>query len=311
MTRSFTFIGVTTADSSIMRIFPRWREVLGLGSDIEIIGRDIEVGASPERHREAVARVRDDPANLGALVTTHKIEVYAAAGDLFTTLDDNARLCEEISCIAKRDGRLAGWAKDPVAAGQSLELVLDADHFSRTRADALCLGSGGSGVAIAVYLAARRADRPRRIVLTDVSEGRLERLGEIATRAGIHAGLELVLADRPGVHEQLLESLPAHSLVVNATGMGKDRPGSPLSADAEFPLRGVVWELNYRGALPFLAQAEAQRRDRELAIEDGWRYFIRGWTAVIEEVFGRRIDPDELELLSREADFARPRRQEA
>jgi shikimate 5-dehydrogenase len=310
MTRSFTFIGVTTGDSSIMRIFPRWREVLGLGADVEMVGWDIELGAPPRRYRDAVARLKEDSENLGALVTTHKIGVYQGARDLFDRLDDNARLCEEVSCIAKRDGALAGWAKDPVAAGRSLDLLLDPHHFSSSGADALCMGAGGSGVAIAVYLGARRPDAPRRIVLTDVSAARLERLEAVANRVGIRDRIEHVLNDGHGVHERILTSLAPNSLVVNATGWGKDRPGSPLSRDARFPEGAVAWELNYRGSLEFLRQAEAQRGERGLVVEDGWRYFIRGWTSVMEEVFERRIGDDEIERLSREAEFARPRRRE-
>jgi shikimate 5-dehydrogenase len=75
------------------------------------------------------------------------------------------------------------------------------------------------------------------------------------------------------------------ALVINATGLGKDAPGSPLSDAAVFPERAVVWELNYRGNLVFLDQARAQETARALQIEDGWTYFIYGWTRVIAEVF--------------------------
>jgi shikimate 5-dehydrogenase len=91
--------------------------------------------------------------------------------------------------------------------------------------------------------------------------------------------------------------------------MGKDRPGSPISDDARFPERAVVWELNYRGALDFLHQAEEQAASRLLRVEDGWRYFIFGWTAAIEEVFQRTISLAEIELLAADAEFARPRRE--
>ena len=77
----------------------------------------------------------------------------------------------------------------------------------------------------------------------------------------------------------------AGSLVVNATGLGKDAPGSPLDAAAVFPEGAVVWELNYRGDLVFLDQARAQATARRLAVHDGWSYFIHGWTRVIAEVF--------------------------
>jgi shikimate 5-dehydrogenase len=80
-------------------------------------------------------------------------------------------------------------------------------------------------------------------------------------------------------------------LVVNATGLGKDAPGSPVSDDAEFPVNAIVWEFNYRGDLLFLKQAKAQETERNLTIEDGWIYFVHGWTRVIADVFNVEI-PD-------------------
>jgi hypothetical protein len=37
--------------------------------------------------------------------------------------------------------------------------------------------------------------------------------------------------------------------------------------------------------LVFLDQAKAQQKSKNLQIEDGWIYFIHGWTRVIAEVF--------------------------
>jgi shikimate 5-dehydrogenase len=122
---------------------------------------------------------------------------------------------------------------------------------------------------------------------------------------GADVPVATVRNDGSGTHEGVLAGLAAGSLVVNATGMGKDRPGSPLAEPARFPEGGVVWELNYRGELEFLRQAEAQRSERDLTVADGWGYFIRGWAAVIEEVFERPIGEDELEVLSEEAAVAR------
>jgi shikimate dehydrogenase len=303
--RRFTFIGVTTGSSSIVRIFPRWREVLELGADVELVGRDIPIGASPDAYRRAVAELRDDPGAVGALVTTHKIGIYQQGRELFAGVDDLAELCGEVSCLAKRDGELYGWAKDPVAAGRTLEGLLAPDHFRDGGGHVLCMGAGGSGTAIAVYLLARRpeGDHPARLVVTDRSPERLERLE--ATLASVDHSTEVGLAgaDR---HEQLLESLPPRSLVVNATGMGKDIEGSPLDDGARFPRDAVVWELNYRGELDFLQQARAQAADGGLTVEDGWIYFINGWSAVMEEVFQRPISETDLRVLAAEAEFARP-----
>lgn len=302
MSRRFTFIGVSTAGSSIMRVFPRWREALALGQDVEMDGWDIEVGAPAEAYRGAIERLAADPDNLGALVTTHKLAVMRAAADRFDELDENARLLGEVSCIAKHDGRLCGWAKDPVTAAASLEAIIEPDRF-RGEAEALVMGAGGAGTAIAVYLAARRADRPARVVVTDTAAERLEHLRAIAAELG--ADMALDLHEVRGDHDELLAGLSDRSLVVNATGMGKDRPGSPITDGARWPRGGVAWELNYRGELGFLRQARAAETERGLLVADGWGYFIRGWAAVIEEVFERPIGTEELEVLSREAAAAR------
>lgn len=299
MSRRFVFIGVTTRSSSIMRIFPRWRDALGLGADVEIEGWDIPIGAPPEEHRDAIRRMREEPGVLGALVTTHKIDVVRAARDLFDVLDAHAQRLGEVSAIARRDGRLLGWAKDPISAARALEAVVPPGGLP-AGAEVLCLGAGGAASAIVEHLLEADGTQ-RRIVATDRDPDRLERLRE---RHG--DALELVLAEHTRVHDELLAGLPPGSLVINATGMGKDRPGSPVSDAARFPQRAVVWELNYRGELDFLRQARAQGAERELAIEDGWRYFVHGWLAVMEEVFERRFGDAEVELLAREAEFARP-----
>ena len=57
-----------------------------------------------------------------------------------------------------------------------------------------------------------------------------------------------------------------------------------------FPLGGVAWERNYRGELQFPRQALAQRETRQVGVEDGWLYFLHGWTQAIAEVLKVRID---------------------
>ena len=86
------------------------------------------------------------------------------------------------------------------------------------------------------------------------------------------------------------------SIIINATGMGKDRPGSPLTDGCKFPMNSIIWEFNYRGTLEFMHQAEAQQEERKLQIEDGWTYFIHGWTQVIAEVFHIDITGERLAM---------------
>ena len=83
--------------------------------------------------------------------------------------------------------------------------------------------------------------------------------------------------------------------------MGKDRPGSPLPDDARWPDGVIAWELNYRGELDFLHQARAQG----VRAEDGWPYFLYGWTAVMAEVLGFELTPERFERLKAVADGSR------
>ena len=76
------FIGVTTGSSSIMKVFPRWAEALGL-KDAVIKGIDFKPHSDPQDYRQAVAFIKEDPLSLGALVTTHKIDLYNSCKDLF------------------------------------------------------------------------------------------------------------------------------------------------------------------------------------------------------------------------------------
>ena len=304
--RTLAFVGVTASASSINDVFPRWARLLGLGP-VRFEPLDLPLDADAATYRAVVRSIRDDPAYCGALVTSHKVRVLRAARDLFDDLDPDARLCGEVSCIARRDGRLLGHAKDPITSGRALDDLLAADHFAASGGEVVCLGAGGSGLAIAVHLLLGRAgDRPARITLVDTDRARLADCE--AALQGIAAArgrVDLVASDGPDDSDAVVTRAAPGSLIVNATGLGKDRPGSPLGDAAAFPRRAVVWELNYRGARPFLAQARAQADAARLVVADGWRYFIHGWSEVIAEVFGIDLTPAVLDALSDEAERLR------
>jgi shikimate 5-dehydrogenase len=101
-----------------------------------------------------------------------------------------------------------------------------------------------------------------------------------------------VLNHEPEFNDALMAALPPGSMVINATGMGKDTPGSPITDAAVWPQHGLVWELNYRGELDFMRQAQRNAIRYNLTIEDGWVYFLHGWTQVIAEVFDLRLTPE-------------------
>ncbi|MGE5494281.1 MAG: shikimate dehydrogenase family protein [Burkholderiales bacterium] len=290
------FIGVTTTKSSIMKVFPEWAQALGLNAVMK--GIDIAIHEKPEVYREVVKFIKNDPLSLGALVTTHKIDLYNAAKDLFDYLDPLATEFGELSSISKKDGKLCGHAKDPITAGLSLDEFIPENYFRDTGAQVFIMGAGGSAISMGYHLMRDRfkGNYPQKIVIANRSQPRLteiERIFKKLDPGGIK--FEYYLTPEPGQNDKVLEQMAEGSVIINATGLGKDRPGSPLTDNAVFPRKALVWEINYRGDLRFMHQALKQKEKRELTVIDGWKYFIYGWTAVISEVFHIPIEGEKLE----------------
>ncbi len=287
--RTFYFIGMTTGQSSIMRVFPAWAEHLGL--DAVIRGVDCKWHDEPEVYRHVVTFIKEDELSLGALVTTHKMDLLSACRDSFDELGPYAELLGEVSSISKRDGRLCGHAKDPVTSGLALQAFVPREHWRRSPGEVCILGAGGSSLALTTYLLSIAPDdrRPAALRVTNRSEPRLEHMR--AVHREISPGLEATYhhCPAPEQNDAVVNELPPASVVANATGLGKDAPGSPVTDAALFPRDGFAWDFNYRGDLVFLDQARAQRSTRNVSIEDGWVYFLHGWTRVMAEVFDMEI----------------------
>jgi len=298
---TFYFVGVTTKKSSINKVFPRWAAVLGR-SDVVLEGIDHALHDDPEAYRQTVAQIKHDPLSLGALVTTHKIDLLEAAHDMFDVLHETAQLTGEISSISKQDGQLVGHAMDPITAGLSLDAILGELYFQQRGGHVLCFGAGGSGKAIALHFIRKEnpGDRPERIIIVNRSMPRLHKLRTMVESLNTDIAFEYICNEDPLRNDERMTTLPAGSLVINATGMGKDRPGSPVTDNGRFPRHGIVWEINYRGELDFWHQAMAQTTERDVRVEDGWLYFCHGWTQVIANVLHVDIEPvfDELQDLA-------------
>lgn len=293
------FIGVTTGKSSIMKVFPKWAQALGL-KDAVIKGIDFKPHSSAAEYREAVEFIKNDPMSLGALVTTHKIDLYKSCEDLFDYIDPYAKQLGEVSSISKKDGELCAHAKDPISSGLALEAFVPEDYWKKYDGDVMIMGAGGSALAMSVYLTQEKFgdNVPSKIIIANRSQPRLDEAKRILDGLNPKTTFEFLLSPTPEDNDKILASLKPHSLVVNATGLGKDGPGSPLSDKCEFPQDSRVWELNYRGNLIFKDQAEAQAESRNLHVEGGWIYFIHGWTQVISEVFHLPIEGEILDKLS-------------
>jgi shikimate 5-dehydrogenase len=298
-TPTFYFFGVSTAQSSIMRVFPEWVKYLDLG-EYRLQGIDFKRHDKPVAYRQVVRFIKQDPLSLGALVTTHKIDLLQATRDLFDELDSYAELMGEVSCISKRNTSLIGSAKDPISSGLALEAFLPQNHWRQTGAEVFVIGAGGSSIAVTCYLMdSRHGDnKPAKITVANRSAPRLHEIQRVHEAVGATIPTDYILTPKVEDNDAIVNRLPEHSLIINATGR------------ARFPNHAYVWEFNYRGELEFLQQANIQKEERHLTVEDGWIYFIHGWTRALADVF--RIDiPTEgkvFEDLSRIAAQVRYRR---
>jgi shikimate 5-dehydrogenase len=260
---TFYFIGVTTGKSAMMRLFPLWARELGR-PEVVITGVDLRLHDEPVAYRQAVAQIKYDPLSLGALVTTHKIDLLEAARDMFEYLDPYAVLCEEVSSISKLDGRLEGHAKDPISCGLSLDALVGEGYFARTGGHVLCFGAGGSAVALALHLINKRsgADRPERFIVVNRSQGRLDSLRKMVEGLGTGIAFEYICNEDARRNDVIMGALPPEQhRHQRCYGHGRTAPARRLPAPACSARRHRLG-VQLPGRLDFMRRRWPRRRRR-------------------------------------------------
>jgi shikimate dehydrogenase len=303
------FLGISTAGSLAHRTFPGWSQLFCPGAVMR--GADLPADASPAGFRDLVAAMTANPRVLGAVVTSHKLRLFRACQDLVDYAEPLVALTQEIAGINTRD-RVRAFARD----AQSLDIILDGigGQAGQGPRPVLCIGAGGAAIAlmlamrldIAGTLAAQRpvirAGRATRGPLTIVGRDQesLDNVRAVRDRCGIPAGgAGLLLAPGQDAVARHVGSAAPRTVVINATGLGKIQPGSPMPDEAPFPPESVAWDFNYRGPLTFLGQA----RRAGVATEDGWDYFVAGWSAALAAITGQELTAG---LLGQAVRSARP-----
>ncbi len=225
----------------------------------------------------------------------------AACRDMFDYIDPYADILGEVSSLSKSDGKFCAHAKDPISSGLALESFVPDNFWREHGGEAVLLGAGGSSLAMSLYFGQERhgGNVPRKITICNRSTARLESAKKHLEDISGRVNMDYRHFPEPKGNDAMIASLPPYSLVVNATGLGKDAPGSPTTDAVRYPEHSLVWEINYRGDLIFMRQALAQKEAKQLVVEDGWTYFIHGWTQVISEVFHISIEGELLAELSR------------
>jgi shikimate 5-dehydrogenase len=184
-----------------------------------------------------------------------------------------------------------------------MEAFIPGNYWREHRGEVFIMGAGGSAIAITSYLLDKKKgdNIPSKLIVSNRSEQRLNGMKRIVEEINPEVPAEFYLTPQPAQNDKILNGLKANALIINATGLGKDRPGSPLTDTCVFPKDSLVWELNYRGKLDFMHQALAQKGEKNLYVEDGWVYFIHGWTQVISEVFHMEISREVFNRLEKAA----------
>ncbi|MGA2803379.1 MAG: hypothetical protein ABSF89_03155 [Acidimicrobiales bacterium] len=262
------FLGVTTGSSLIHQAISAWQSILAMQCSIR--GIDISLDADDDLYIRFLDGLAKDESAAGAVITTHKVRLFCAGRSLFAGLDPLALACGEVNAIRRTTAGLCGFARDPVSVGRVVDRI-----WPESGGEVVCLGAGGTARALAKHLFATR--RTVRFVCADPVRASVEQLAQVAGHPVIG-----YVGNRPW--DDLVEQAPPGSLIINATGLGKDRPGSPITGRTRFPPRAVVWELNYRGELEFLDHARAQAENYELQVHDGWQLFCHGWAAALTTV---------------------------
>jgi shikimate dehydrogenase len=217
------FVGVSTGSSLVHQAMGSWKPLLGLVFGLR--GMDISLDASDSTYLRVLDDLRADDSVLGAVITTHKVGVFRAGQRCFTHLDPLARACEEVNAI-RRTARTAWLGSRPYLGGGVAYRI-----WPDTEGDVSCLGADGTAVTLALSPGDDQgsgANCPR------CPSPSYRRAARPAHPAPVTSSVD------EGPWDALISSAPPGSLIVNATGMGEDRAGSPITAQARFPPRAVI-----------------------------------------------------------------------
>jgi shikimate dehydrogenase len=298
------FLGVSTAASAVHRYFPQWAG--RFPEPLRLIGIDLPVAASEREYEDLLDWMARHRQVRGMVITSHKIGVFRAGSARFAAADRLAGTLGETSAVRRApSGDLLAYATDPLSARAAAAEL----NLGTSGGQTVCFGAGGAALALVaaltlpgteLTLGTRPAPDARGralgaddasgplstgdIQVTDVQSGRLANLMHVAARLGVASRVIPHLQQDASGNTRLLAGLLDAHLVVNATGLGKDSPGSPLTDEAVFPRHCIAWDMNYRGPLTFLRQARAQQHARGLQIADGWRFFLHGWANALARI---------------------------
>lgn len=284
--RRYYFLGVSTDHSMVNNAFPIWMSFLN--ADVELVGHNLPLNADQSEYDSFLNNLRQQ-STVGSLVTSHKANLFQHCKQKFDVISDDSKLLMEISSIRYDSVRdlLIGHNTDILGCKRSLlALTIENDKWLAGDRSIVVLGAGGSGLSI-ICAAHRFVHNHGKLFVTEIGHARREMARTILSNSDISFVLECANST-----DEIISSAGRAPLVINATGMGKDIEGSPVTNIQCFPQSSTFWELNYRGDRPLYHNLLRDCRGHGLRIEDGWGFFLDGWLNNI--TFALNISQDDV-----------------
>ena len=283
----FVFLGVSTGSSAVNLLFPRWCEVLGVDWTLE--GVDLPIGSDPGQYRNFGFNARR-PDN-------RCIDNFTQ-GSCLRRREQPSRPSRAFVRGVRRSGSIAsrwkefwwGGVSDVASGGEILKSLFSSEQWLSGQREVLIIGGGGAGLAAAWNIAVNGIGSARRILIVEHSLERSSKIQDLVANWPTKCRVDVLSGSGSGDLD-VVTSFSDGSLIINASGVGKDQPGSPVSDSVVFPLASTFWEFNYRGDLPLMHRAYLQERFPRTKVEDGKRYFATGWSVVMSKVAGRAWSP--------------------
>lgn len=301
---SVYFLGLTTRSSAAHRVFPGWVKAIDWAA--VLVGVDVPPQSGRDRYVDFLKHMRCDPFCSGAQVTSHKVRLYDLVADEFEELDPDVIALGEVGGISVRGNKLAAFSPDMLALGDELETILGQQSHQPTRREVVILGGGGAGRAVVLAIARRGIGSASKVTITEKDVDLKADLEQrLKTLLSGYDWLDYEVRDASDNDDIVVRTAPG-SLIVNATGMGKDTRGSPVAASTPLPIGSIAWDLNYRGALDFLTFARTQCTARGVMAIDGWDYFLRNWFACLTRIAGREPSASQFERFRSASRILRP-----
>lgn len=284
----YRFLGVSTKKSLVNVAFPRWMDVLDCDVTLETF--DLPLGAGKESYVEFCKGLRSSHC-VGALVTSHKTEIFEQCFEFFLRISSKASRLREISAIRRSDldGELYGHNTDVEGALRSLVFLTNKNpSWLGGDRNIVILGAGGACVSL-LRCAQEHVIEFGSIFVTEKNERRVCEVNEIFDEVGL-----LARVVRTDVADDVIAKSGQAPLVINATGVGKDLPGKLVNDISCFPVRSTFWDLNYRGERELFHELKRLSDRKEFIVEDGWKFFVDGWINNIKYVLDISISDNKL-----------------